>query len=52
MSSFIIDLSTHAKEIKYLYDSIVANDPEVSWAVFNYEGATSTLKPYAQGGKY
>lgn len=44
-----VDLSTYGKDLKKVYDDIVAGDPSVSWAVFNYEG--NVLKPSAQGGK-
>lgn len=50
--SYSVDLSTNGKEIKYLYDSIVSNDPEISWAIFNYEGSSSTLKPFEHGGTW
>ncbi|ANB15439.1 Abp1p [Sugiyamaella lignohabitans] len=48
--SFTIDLSSHGKELKSLYDAIISSDPEVSWAVFNYgAGASNSLRPSAHG---
>ncbi|ODQ67570.1 hypothetical protein NADFUDRAFT_82014 [Nadsonia fulvescens var. elongata DSM 6958] len=45
-----IDLSSHGKDLKKIYDAIVSKDPSISWAVFNYEASTTNaLKPYAQG---
>jgi hypothetical protein len=48
--SYTIDLASHGKELKQLYDSIVSSDPAVSWAVFNYgAGQSNALKPAAHG---
>lgn len=48
--SYTIDLATHGRKLKHIYDSIVSSDPEISWAVFNYEaGPKSVLKPHSQG---
>ena len=51
MSAYTIDLSSHGKELKQAYDSIVSSNPSVSWAVFNYEGQTNVLKLSALGGE-
>lgn len=48
--SLSIDLSTNGKEIKHLYDTIVSNDPQTSWAVFNYVGTSNTLRIFDHGG--
>lgn len=47
--SYALDLSSHGKQLKQLYDSIVSSDPSVAWAVFNYESQSNTLKPGSHG---
>ncbi|PRT55059.1 Protein app1 [Wickerhamiella sorbophila] len=48
--SYAIDLSSHGRELKRIYESIVTSDPDTTWAVFNYQGsAKHTLVPGATG---
>lgn len=49
--SYAIDLATHGRELKQVYDSIVSSDPDTQWAVFNYTGQTNALTLRAKGGK-
>lgn len=48
--SYSLDLTSHGRQLKQLYDSIVSSDPSVAWAVFNYESQSNTLKPGNHGG--
>lgn len=49
--SYAVDLSTHGRELKRIYESIVTSDPDTSWAVFDYRGGATkqTLVPGATG---
>lgn len=44
-----VDLSTYGSDIKKIYDAVVSSDPDVTWAVFGYKGATPALTPLETG---